>query len=93
MYIAGDIYSGLVGNTFVHQCHSSYLSSFFESWPIALIQEHWLRIPPPSCNFLLRSVLPCAGPVQAIISDMLELYSSVGLVNCTVIGDEFKYGS
>ena len=34
MYIAGDIYSGLVGNTFVHQC--SYLSSFFKSWPINL---------------------------------------------------------
>ena len=27
MYIAGDINSGLVGNTFVHQCQSSYLSS------------------------------------------------------------------
>ena len=31
----------------------------------------WLRIPPTSCKFLLRSVLPCAGPVQAMISDML----------------------
>ena len=30
MYIAGDINSGLVGNTFVHQCQSSYLSSLFE---------------------------------------------------------------
>ena len=27
MYIAGDVNSGLVGNTFVHQCQSSYLSS------------------------------------------------------------------
>ena len=31
------IYSGLVGNTFVHQCQSSYLSSFFERWPIKLL--------------------------------------------------------
>ena len=37
MYIAEDINSGLVGNTFVHQCQSSYLSSFFESWPIKLL--------------------------------------------------------
>ena len=35
--IARDIYSGLVGNTFVHQCQSSYLSSFFERWPIKLL--------------------------------------------------------
>ena len=34
MYIAGDINSDLVGNTFVHQFQSSYLSSLFESWPI-----------------------------------------------------------
>ena len=34
MYIAGDNNSGLVGDTFVHQCQSSYLSSLFESWPI-----------------------------------------------------------
>ena len=33
------IYSGLVGNTFVHQCQSSYLSSSFESWPIKLLQS------------------------------------------------------
>ena len=33
------IYSGLVGNTFVHQCQSSYLSSFFERWPIKLLQS------------------------------------------------------
>ena len=35
------------------------------------IKAAWLRIPPPSCKFLLRSVLPCAGPVQAIISNIL----------------------
>ena len=33
VHIAGDINSGLVGNTFVHQCQFSY----FESWPIQLL--------------------------------------------------------
>ena len=37
MYIAGDIFSGLVGDAFVHQCQSSYFSSFFESSPIKLL--------------------------------------------------------
>ena len=34
LYIAGEINSGLVGNTCVHQRQCSYLSSFLESWPI-----------------------------------------------------------
>ena len=72
MYIAGDINSGLAGNTFVHQCQSSYLSSFFESWPIYLLYGLGLiRIPPLSCTFLLRRVLSYSGPVRAMISDML----------------------
>ena len=69
VHIAGDINNGLVGNAFVHQCQFSH----FESWPIhrSVALGPWLRIPPLSCKFLLRSALPCAGPVRAMISDML----------------------
>ena len=71
LYIAGDIDSGLVGNTFVHQCQSSYLSLFFfRELANVVALGRWLRIPPPSCKFLLRCVLPCAGPVRAMISGM-----------------------
>ena len=31
---------------------------------------HWLRIPSHSRRLLVQGVLPCAGPVQAMISDM-----------------------
>ena len=71
LYIVGDINSGLVGNTFVHQCQSSYLSSFFRELANLVALGRWLRIPPPWCKFLLRCVLPCAGPVRAMISDIL----------------------
>ena len=37
IYIAGDINSCLVGNTFALQCQSSYLSSVFES---SALQDH-----------------------------------------------------
>ena len=82
LYIAGEINSGLVGNTFVHQCRSRLLIGsgsvsvrllvfLFREFFNSVALGPWLRIPPLSCTFLLRSVLPCAGPVRAMISDML----------------------
>ena len=47
------------------------LDFFFRELANLVSLGHWLRIAPLSCTFLLRSVLPCAGPVSALISDIL----------------------
>ena len=51
------------------------LDFFFRELANLVSLQHWLRIPPRSCTFLSRSVLPCAGPVLALISD-IHLYGS-----------------
>ena len=48
------------------------LDFFFRELTNLVSLRHWLRIPPRSCTFLLRSVLPYAGPVLALISDILS---------------------
>ena len=71
LYIAQDINSGVVGNTFVQSVSVAVLDFFFRELANLILLGHWLRIPPLSCTFLLRSVLPCAGSVLALISDIL----------------------
>ena len=56
-----------------HLCISVSLATclfFFRELANVVALGRWLRIPPPSCKFLLRCVLPCAGPVRAMISGM-----------------------
>ena len=66
MYTAEDINSGLVGNTFVHQCQSSYFNVFFfrELANLLVALGPWLRIPPLSLYVLIKRIqFRSCGPV------------------------------